>query len=428
MKQEIYPATRLAGELRIPADKSISHRAIMLSSIANGTSYVRHPLLANDVQRTIAAFQKMGIDIVEERTGSLKINGRGIKGLEEPTEEIDVGNSGTTIRLLMGLIAAQPFHTILSGDSSIARRPMARVAEPLRLMGSQIEGRNGGNYAPLAISGKALHGITYKLPIASAQVKSAIIFAGLYAQGMTTIIEPIQTRDHTERMLRSFGVPIEQVGTQITISQQESLVATEIKVPGDFSSAAFFIAAAILVPNSDVVLKRVGLNPTRTGFLNVLQQMGVEVEVLEVEMWGTEEVADLRIKQQALKGTVIEGDMIPRLIDEIPILAVLATQAEGITEIRNAEELRVKESDRIAVMAAELRKMNANIEELPDGLRIVGRTPLHGSTVYSHHDHRVAMSLLIAGLIAKDKTTVEGIEAIAISYPNFMKHVQSLIK
>jgi 3-phosphoshikimate 1-carboxyvinyltransferase len=385
-------------------------------------------LHSEDLTSTINALRSMGIDIVEERAGRYKVLGKGLYGLQEPTDVIDVGNSGTTIRLLMGVLAAQPFHTVLVGDSSIARRPMARVSDPLRLMGAKIDGRKGGNFVPIAIRGEALHGITYRLPVASAQVKSALLLAGLYAEGITTLIEPVQTRDHTERMLQSFGVAISQEGDQISISQHHHLQATEIRVPGDFSSSAFFIAAALLVPGSDIILRKVGFNPTRTGLITALRHMGAEIEVLGQEMWGEELVADLRIKHQPLQGTVIAGELIPRLIDELPIIAVLATQAEGVTEIRNAEELRVKESDRIAAIATELRKMKAEVEELPDGLRIMGKTPLVGAMVSSYQDHRIAISLLIAGLIATGKTEVDGAEAINISYPRFLDDLKALIK
>jgi 3-phosphoshikimate 1-carboxyvinyltransferase len=401
---------------------------MILSAIANGTSTIHQPLHSEDLTSTINALRSMGIDIVEERAGRYKVLGKGLYGLQEPTDVIDVGNSGTTIRLLMGVLAAQPFHTVLVGDSSIARRPMARVSDPLRLMGAKIDGRKGGNFVPIAIRGEALHGITYRLPVASAQVKSALLLAGLYAEGITTLIEPVQTRDHTERMLQSFGVAISQEGDQISISQHHHLQATEIRVPGDFSSSAFFIAAALLVPGSDIILRKVGFNPTRTGLITALRHMGAEIEVLGQEMWGEELVADLRIKHQPLQGTVIAGELIPRLIDELPIIAVLATQAEGVTEIRNAEELRVKESDRIAAIATELRKMKAEVEELPDGLRIMGKTPLVGAMVSSYQDHRIAISLLIAGLIATGKTEVDGAEAINISYPRFLDDLKALIK
>lgn len=428
MKQQISQVSRLEGELCPPSDKSISHRAMILSAIANGTSTIHQPLHSEDLTSTINALRSMGIDIVAERAGRYKVLGKGLYGFQEPTDVIDVGNSGTTIRLLMGVLAAQPFHTVLVGDSSIARRPMARVSDPLRLMGAKIDGRKGGNFVPIAIRGEALHGITYRLPVASAQVKSALLLAGLYAEGITTVIEPVQTRDHTERMLRSFGVAVSQEGDRISISQHHHLQANEIRVPGDFSSSAFFIAAALLVPGSDIILRKVGFNPTRTGLITALRQMGAEIEVLGQAMWGEEPVADLRIKHQPLQGTVIAGELIPRLIDELPIIAVLATQAEGVTEIRNAEELRVKESDRIAAIATELRKMKAEVEELPDGLRIKGKTPLVGAMVSSYQDHRIAISLLIAGLIAEGNTEVDGAEAINISYPRFLDDLKALIK
>lgn len=427
MKQEVYPVSRLEGIISVAADKSISHRAFMLSALANGSSYIHHPLLADDVKRTILAFQKMGIDIVEDRSDRFKVIGKGLYGLQRPQDVIDVGNSGTTIRLLLGILSAQSFSSTVTGDSSIVRRPMSRVIEPLKLMGAHISGRNENNLAPLSVQGTKLQGVTYRLPIASAQVKSAILLAGLYAEGTTTVIETMKTRDHTELMLQSFGVPVSSHGDQVSITQQHNLTPAEIHVPGDISSAAFYIAAALMIPSSEIILQNVGINPTRTGFLEALELMGAKVEILEQNNWGKEPVAVLRIQHQSLSGAVIEGELIPRLIDEIPILAVLATQAEGVTEIRNAEELRVKESDRIAVIASELRKMNAEIEELPDGLRIKGKTRLQGAELYAHHDHRIALSLYIAAMTATGKTVIEGFDAIKISYPEFLDDLQSLI-
>lgn len=427
MKQEVYPVSRLEGSISVAADKSISHRAFMLSALANGSSYIHHPLLADDVKRTILAFQKMGIDIVEDRSDRFKVIGKGLYGLQRPQDVIDVGNSGTTIRLLLGILSAQSFSSTVTGDSSFVRRPMSRVIEPLKLMGAHISGRNENNLAPLSVQGTKLQGVTYRLPIASAQVKSAILLAGLYAEGTTTVIETMKTRDHTELMLQSFGVPVSSHGDQVSIAQQHNLTPAEIHVPGDISSAAFYIAAALMIPSSEIILQNVGINPTRTGFLEALELMGAKVEILEQNNWGKEPVAVLRIQHQSLSGAVIEGELIPRLIDEIPILAVLATQAEGVTEIRNAEELRVKESDRIAVIASELRKMNAEIEELPDGLRIKGKTRLQGAELYAHHDHRIALSLYIAAMTATGKTVIEGFDAIKISYPEFLDDLQSLI-
>lgn len=428
MQEQILPlVSSLRGEVQIPPDKSISHRAFMLAAIANGTSYIQHPLLADDVLRTIHAFRQMGIDIIEETHDRYIVHGKGLYGLEEPTAVIDVGNSGTTMRLLMGILAAQPFHTVLLGDDSLSRRPMSRVTMPLRAMGAQINGRDGAKYAPLAIQGTSLQGMCYEMPVASAQVKSALLLAGLYADGDTVIEELQQTRNHTELMFTAFGVEVKQLGKQVAISKQQALQATEIRVPGDFSSAAFIIVAALLVPNSEVILRNVGVNPTRTGLLTVLSRMGVKLEELAVSKWGGEPVADLKVTHQSLKGTIIDGELIPLLIDELPIIAVLATQAEGVTEIRNAEELRVKESDRISAIVTELRKMNAAIEELPDGIRIIGKSSLIGATVNAYHDHRIAMSLLVASLIAEGKTIVNGIESIQVSYPRFIDDLKQLI-
>lgn len=428
MKQHVQPIERLQGNSHVAADKSISHRAFMLSALADGTSTVHHPLLADDAQRTMHAFSQMGIAIEREAPDRFVVHGKGLHGLTAPSTTIDVGNSGTTIRLLIGILAGQRFNSIVTGDASIQRRPMSRVLEPLARMGAHIEGVNGSTLAPLHVHGQPLHGITYTLPVASAQVKSAILLAGLYADGETTVVEKLKTRDHTERMLAAFGVPITTAGERITVTQAHSLQPTEIRVPGDISSAAFPMAAALLIRGSDVVFHHVGVNPTRTGFIEALERMGARIEVVAEREWGGEPVADLRIQHQQLHGAVIDGALIPRLIDEIPILAVLATQAEGVTEIRNAEELRVKESDRIAVVATELRKMGANIEELPDGLRIRGKTPLRGATVASHHDHRIAMSLYVAGLVADGASIIEGFDAIHISYPEFLDDLHALAK
>lgn len=417
---EVSPVEHIKGELSVAPDKSITHRALMISALAEGTSYIHSPLIAKDVESTIRALQMLGVSI-EIENELIKVTGKGMYGLREPKEIIDAGNSGTTIRLLLGILAAQPFPTVLMGDSSLVRRPMGRVVEPLRSMGAFVDGRSNGNYIPIIVHGRPLKGITYQLPVHSAQVKSAILLAGMFAEDSTTIIEPIPTRDHTERMLRSFGVPIQTENGRISISTQEVLHPHEIRVPGDFSSAAYFIAAALLAPKGDLILRNVGINPTRTGLLTVLKNMGAKIEIFNIEYWDGEPVADLRIQSQPLKGTIIEGNIIPSLIDEIPILALIATQAEGVTEIHNAEELRVKETNRIRSIVLELSKMGAEIEELHDGLRVVGKKPLKGTQVHSHHDHRIAMTLSIAGLIANDKTTIDGIEAIHISYPDFLQ-------
>ncbi len=427
MKQEIVACKRLVGEINVPPDKSISHRAVMLASIAEGISTITQPLLSEDVQRTITAFRNMGIEIDVVNSYQLRVHGKGLFGLQRPTSVIDVGNSGTTIRLLMGILAAQPFSSVLMGDDSISRRPMGRVTEPLKLMGAYLHGMHNGSYTPITIHGGSITGITYPLPIASAQVKSAILLAALYTEGSTTVIEPAKTRDHTERMLRHMGVEVSQDNTKITVSQQKSIQSMEVKVPGDFSSAAFFIAAALIVPESEIVLHNVGINPTRIGFLTVLEKMGAHIEFINVEQWGEETVADIRVRSQALQGTRIAGELIPLMIDELPIIALLATQSEGTTEIRNAEELKVKESNRITAVVSELQKLGADIVELHDGMKIKGKTQLKGANVMGYGDHRIAMTLSIAGLIAQSKTVVDGVEAVNISYPSFFADLHSLI-
>ncbi len=414
----------LKGEIEVPADKSISHRAIILSSLAEGTSEIFNFLKADDTLNTIKAFRNLGVEIEEKNQNQFLVKGK--KSLFPPNQPIDVGNSGTTIRLLMGVLASQSFSATLTGDESIRRRPMKRVIEPLSLMGANIIAKSG-NYAPIIINGGILNGITYELPIPSAQVKSAILLAGLNAIGTTNIIENQISRNHTELMLKSFGVPI-KINKNIISIQAAKLNSHKITIPNDISSAAFFIVAALIIPESEIVIKNVGINPTRTGILDVINMMGGKVEVFNIRKWGEEEVADLFVRYQKLHGALIEGELIPRLIDEIPILAVLASQAEGTTIIRNAEELRVKESDRIKAIVTELKKMNVNIIELPDGMQIEGTNILRGNKVNSYNDHRITMALTVAGLIADNETIIDNIDSVKISYPNFFDDLKSLIK
>ncbi|MGZ6505312.1 MAG: 3-phosphoshikimate 1-carboxyvinyltransferase, partial [Tumebacillaceae bacterium] len=339
----------------------------------------------------------------------------------------DVGNSGTTARLMLGILAGQPFHATITGDSSIRRRPMARVSVPLRQMGAKIDGREEGRLAPLAVRGQRLQAMHYDMPVASAQVKSAVLLAGLFADGNTSVRESEVTRDHTERMLRAFGVDVQTEDNVVTVPGGSVLRATDIDVPGDISSAAFLLVAATILPGSDVTIRNVGVNPTRTGILDVLREMGADIEELNVRESGGEPIADLRVRGGQLRGTVVSGAIIPRLIDEVPVLAVAATQAEGVTEIRDAAELKVKESNRIATTANELRKFGAVVEELEDGLRITGRTKLQGGAqIDTYHDHRIAMAMAVAGLVAEGTTTIDDWESVDVSFPGFHELLQNL--
>ncbi len=363
----------------------------------------------------------MGVAIAQQGNEVI-IEGKGIDGLKEPTHILNVGNSGTTTRLLLGILAACPFHACLIGDDSIAKRPMDRVTKPLKQMGAHIDGREQGRYTPLAIRGGQLQPITYHSPVASAQVKSAILLAGLHADGTTTVIEPHQSRDHTERMLRAFGAAVRVDGLSVSITGRQTLRAIDIEVPGDISSAAFFLVAGAIVPNSEITLKHVGINATRTGIIDVLKDMGADVSIENVRHEESEPVADITVRTSALKATHIGGDIIPRLIDEIPIIALLATQAEGTTVITDASELKVKETDRIATVVSELRKLGAHIEATEDGMIIHGKTPLHANDVLvdSYGDHRIGMMLAIASCITKGHVTLQRPEAIAVSYPTFL--------
>ena len=430
---EVRKARGLKGEIIPPPDKSISHRAVICASLAEGKSRVRNFLKAEDPISTVNACKMLGVEIQEANDEDLLIQGRGLLGLKEPFDVMQCGNSGTTIRLLSGVLAGSPFFSVLTGDDSLKQRPMARIIHPLKDMGADISGRAQDRYPPLAIHGKSLHPISYAMPVASAQVKSCLIFAGLYAEGVTAVTEPYRSRDHTERMLGTMGAGIEIEGTTIRVrglgarSKGQRLQALDMTVPADFSSAAFFIAACLLVPDSEILIKGVGINPTRTGFLDVINDMGARTELIETGEESGEPVADVYCRTaRDMRGIKIGKDRIPSLIDEFPILCVLATQAEGFTEIRGAEELRVKESDRIKVMAAEMRKFGAEVEEYPDGIAIKGKASLIGSKVDSHGDHRVAMSLTIAGLIAEGATTITDASCVDISYPGFYEKLRSL--
>jgi 3-phosphoshikimate 1-carboxyvinyltransferase len=419
----------LQGNIRVPGDKSISHRALMLGAIAQGETEIAGLLLGEDPRSTASCFQAMGAEISELNTELVRVKGIGLGNLQEPVDVLNAGNSGTTLRLMLGLLASHPgrFFTV-TGDSSLRSRPMSRVVKPLQQMGAEIWGRKGNSLAPLAIQGQALKSIHYQSPIASAQVKSCILLAGLITEGQTTVTEPALSRDHSERMLRAFGAELttDPETNSVTITGSAQLYGQKVVVPGDISSAAFWLVAGAIVPGSELLIENVGVNPTRTGILEALALMGADIQLENQREVAGEPVADLRVRSSRLQSCTIAGDIIPRLIDEIPILAVAAVFAEGTTVIKDAEELRVKESDRIAVMAQQLNKMGAKVTELPDGMEIVGGTPLVGTEVDSHTDHRIAMSLAIAALVAKGVTTIHRAEAAAISYPNFTATLQQI--
>lgn len=418
---------KLYGTVTIPGDKSISHRAAVIGSLARGTTEIRGFLPAEDCLSTVRCLKALGVDL--KLTGEkLVIRGRG-KTLSPPGADLnlDAGNSGTTARLLMGVLAGQSFSAVLTGDSSLKRRPMHRVAEPLRQMGASIAGDAGR--LPLTVTGGKLKPIDYIMPVASAQVKTALLLAGLYASGETTVEEPYPSRNHTELMLAHFGASVSVQGKRVAVSGPANLNGRLIEVPGDISSAAFFLVAGAIVPGSEVQLEGVGINPTRSGIIDLLREMGADLEIKNRSIWGGEPVADLLIRGGSpLKGVSAGGSIIPNIIDEIPVLAVAAAFAQGETTIRDAGELRVKESDRIAAMAGELFKMGAGVEELPDGLRIRGGRPLTGAVVESHGDHRIAMALAVAGLAARGDTMVHGFEAVNISFPGFMNTLRQLMR
>ncbi|HVM31937.1 MAG TPA: 3-phosphoshikimate 1-carboxyvinyltransferase [bacterium] len=425
----VSPAQALHGTVEVPGDKSVSHRSIMMGALASGETQVQNFLASADCLSTLEIFKKMGVKI--RRQGDrLWIQGRGLNGLTAPKGLLNAGNSGTTARILMGLLSGQAFTSRLTGDKYLRRRPMKRVVAPLALMGARISGSPNADRLPLTISPRKLKGITYDLPIASAQVKSAILMAGLFAEGVTRVTEPALSRDHTERMFQAFGIPLKRRG--LTVIQQgpaKPFKGRSLLVPGDISSAAFFIVAALIVPGSKLLLKNVGMNPSRTGLIDVLLKMGARIKVFRRPgAPGAEPAADLLVQTSALKGVVVEGALVPRMIDEFPILAVAATQAKGLTVVRNAEDLKVKESDRILMMALTLQKMGADIEAQPDGWVIKGGTPLSGARLSSGGDHRVAMSLAVAALIAKGPTTILDTENINTSFPNFEKLLKSVAK
>jgi 3-phosphoshikimate 1-carboxyvinyltransferase len=421
----VLPGGRgLQGTVRVPGDKSISHRALLFGAIAEGETCIEGLLPAEDPLSTAACLRAMGVDVSEIRAGErVAVQGVGLDGLREPENVLDCGNSGTTMRLLLGLLAGRSGrHFVLNGDASLRRRPMRRVGAPLAEMGASIHGRAGDNLAPLAIAGQNLHGATIHTPVASAQVKSALLLAALTASGPTTVIEPALSRDHSERMLRAFGADLAvggAGGTTVTVTPGASLRGQTVVVPGDISSAAFWLVAGAITPGADLTIENVGLNPSRTGLLEVLAQMGARVTVLNPREVAGEPVGDLHVSHGPLKAFSIDGALIPRLVDEIPVLAVAACCADGVSRIHGAEELRVKETDRLAVMARQLGAMGARLEEHADGLTIQGDTALHGAEVDSETDHRVAMSLAVASLVARGETRLRDSAAAAVSYPGF---------
>lgn len=416
----------LKGSVRVPGDKSISHRSIMFGALAEGTTRVTNFLKGADCLSTIACFQKMGIEIAHDGE-EIQIRGRGLHGLYEPIETLDVGNSGTTMRLLSGILAGQSFASRLDGDASIQSRPMKRIIQPLRQMEAKIKSVKENGCAPLQIEPSMLHGIHYNSPVASAQVKSCILLAGLYADSPTSVKEPYLSRNHTEVMLQKFGAYVTSEGTTITVMPEPKLYAQKIEVPGDISSAAYFIAAALIVPGSEVLIEHVGMNPTRDGLLRVCKAMGADITILNKNHSG-EPTADLLVRYSGLKGTTVGGALIPTLIDELPVVAALACFAEGTTVIKDAQELKVKESNRIDAMVKSLSLMGAKVTETEDGMIIEGGHSLHGAVIDSRLDHRIAMTFAVTALAADGETEIRDADCVKISYPDFYRDLYSLIE
>lgn len=424
MDWEIQPITKWYGTYTVPGDKSISHRALMLGALAEGVTRITHLSSGKDVQSTLSCLVQLGVKIEQKEKETL-VYGQGSKGLIPPTTILDAGNSGTTIRLLSGILAGHPFTSTITGDDSLRKRPMKRIIEPLEKMGAKIES-SPGFFAPLTIHGTSLQPIEYALPIPSAQVKSCILLAGLLAEGKTSVTEPAQSRDHTERMLPCFGVEVIKNGLKVEIKGKSVLKATTIDVPGDISSAAFLMVAAALLPDAKLTLLNIGMNPTRTGIIEVLRAMGCSIQEKNVQSLHHEPRADLVIQSSPLSGIEIAGDLIPKVIDEIPILAIAATQAKGKTVVRDAKELRVKETDRITAVAKNLNAMGVKIEVFEDGFAIKGPQKLKAAVIESFHDHRIAMAFAIAGLVAKGKTRIRNAECAEISYPGFYEIIKGI--
>lgn len=418
-------STPLRGELAVPGDKSISHRAVMLGALAKGTTSVTNFLKGADCLSTISCFEKMGIEI-EQLPSEILIHGKGLHGLNAPETILDAGNSGTTTRLLSGILAGQAFCTTLTGDASIQKRPMTRIITPLSQMGGKIESLSDNGCAPLKITGHPLKPIHYLSPVSSAQVKSCVLLAGMYADGITKVTEPYLSRNHSELMLRSFGADVISEGTTAAITGNPVLEGQNVIVPGDISSAAYFIAAGLLIPGSEILIKDVGINPTRDGILKVCADMGADIQLLNKREYGKEPVSDILVKHSELKATVIEGALIPTLIDELPMLAVMAAFAQGTTVIRDAQELKVKESNRLDIIVQHLSAMGADIIPTEDGMEIHGGKPLKGAVLDSYMDHRIAMSFAVAGMAADGETEILNASCVDISYPEFYRDMATI--
>lgn len=426
MDKIIKSCNTLKGELSVAADKSISHRAVIFSALAKGEGIVRNFLPAEDTLSSCACLRQLGVRI-EDRHEVVVVEGQGLDGLLEPAGVLDCGNSGTTMRLLTGLLSGRPFFSVLSGDQSLNQRPMKRVINPLTSMGAVIFGRQNNNCAPLVIQGRMLQGINYKLPVASAQVKSALLLAGLSAGSETVLTEPVQSRDHSERMLAAMGADLKVNGLGIKLNPGRVLEPQEFVVPGDISSAAFFVVAGTLIPNSELMIRNVGINPSRAGIIEVLQAMGARISLENSKILGGELVADIIVASSDLQAINIDSQIIPRLIDELPVIAVAMAAARGESKVSGARELRVKETDRIAAICSELGKMGVDLDQLEDGFIIRGnRDSFKGNRVDSHGDHRIAMSLAVAGLLAEGETIIENAEAVNISFPDFWDLLERL--
>jgi len=441
MQRKVTSARNLSGVICVPGDKSISHRAVMIGALAEGTTEITGFLFSEDCLQTWRCMRQLGVSMKRNCAGSrndgcreqdkLIIRGRGLWGLHEPAERLDAGNSGTTMRLLTGILAGQTFTSFLTGDASLRMRPMERVVAPLQQMGAKVMGaqttdHQEGTFAPLTIQGGNLQPISYRLSVASAQVKSALLLAGLYTPGWTEVIEPVVTRNHTELMLEAFGAQLKREGQAVRVKGQSPLKAQKVSVPGDLSSAAFLLVAGLIIPNSRIVIKNVGLNPTRSGIIDILQAMGAKLRITEQEEISGELRGTIEVESSSLQGISLGGEIIPRLIDELPILAVAALFAHGVTEIRDAQELKVKESDRLLAICEGLTRLGAKVEELADGLRIYGGALLQGTVCRSFQDHRIAMALAIAALGAKGETVIEDAEVVEVSFPGFWSLLDEL--
>ncbi len=421
---KLHTSKPLHGTITVPGDKSVSHRSVMLGALADGTTHVTGFLMGEDCLSTIDCFRKMGVQVEIGDNNTITVHGVGLHGLHKPSEQLYTGNSGTTTRLISGILSGQSFETALTGDASIQKRPMGRVIQPLRQMGADITGVDD-KFCPLTIRPSKLHGMEYILPVASAQLKSAILLAGLYADTPTTVVEPAPSRDHTERMLRALGCRVKADGCRITVYPPEKLTACDVTVPADISSAAFFLVAGVIVPGSVVTIRNVGVNPTRDGVIEVLKNMGADITLENLRDDG-EPICDITIRASKLHGTEIGGDIIPRLIDELPVLAVAAACAEGTTVIRDAAELKVKESNRIAAMVTELTRAGADVTETEDGIIIHGGQPLHGAAFDTYQDHRIAMSMAVCALVCDGESEIKDNNVVAISYPNFFDTLKQL--